>query len=457
MTVPAHPTPQGTAPPWLALGWLLLLCAGGTLLLVAAPHRTLAQAGPLLALVLLPALALALVQRAGQAGGAALAGLAAAVVLLSDATLRGAPEAGLDLQSVAKFGLWVLGLLLVCWRRAELGRALRHPPTALLALFGLWCLLGSALSVTPVYSAGAALAWLGLWVLAVVLASALTPRQGAMVLAAALAAAMVLSLALLAVAPAWALTPMDNGRVLRLSGIFASPNNLGRAAALVLLLALLLLPGQRRAAAWPWLLAAALGAAGLWLSDNRGSMAALAAALAVVLLGRRPLAALALAAVALAAGLLLAAAPWALEALGLLVSRSGRLDELSTLTGRTEIWAASWRLIEQAPWLGHGYASSRELLPAAWDDGWGWTTTSAHNLWLQAWLTTGALGLALVLAAQLAWLWQALRRPLPLRDAVVVLVLVVGVLEAGALGPSVNLMSFVWMWAMALGLRAHHD
>jgi O-antigen ligase len=133
------------------------------------------------------------------------------------------------------------------------------------------------------------------------------------------------------------------------------------------------------------------------------------------------------------------------------VSRSGHLDELRSFTGRTDIWAATWRLIEQAPWLGHGFASSREVLPAHFTGAYGWTTTSAHNLWLQGWLTTGALGLALVLAAQAAWLRQAVRQPCAPREAVVVFVLVVGLLEAGALGPSVNLVSFVWLWAMALG------
>lgn len=455
--MPACAARAAAPPPWLALAWLAALSGVAVLLLVASPHAATSRGGALLALVLLPAAALWLVQRAGVAGGGALALLGAAIVLVSDATLRGAPEQGLDVQSAAKFGLWVLGLLLWCWRRAELRRALGRAPTALLAGYGLWCLLGSAWSATPLYTAGAALAWLGLWTVAVVLATALTPRQGALALGAALAVAMAGSLALLALAPALALTPMDNGRLLRLSGLFASPNNLGRAAALLLLLGAVAAPGLRRGPALAvGLVAGVLGGACLLLSDNRGSMGALALAGVVALLGRRLAALAALGLVAACGVLLLAVAPGLADAVGALVSRSGQLDEVTTLTGRTEIWAASWRLIEQAPLLGHGFASSRELLPAAWNDGYGWTTTSAHNLWLQAWLTTGAVGLVLVLGAQGAWLWQALRRPQPLRDAVVVLVLAIGLTEAGPLGPSVNLMSFVWMWAMALGWRVHH-
>jgi O-antigen ligase len=451
--VPARAVPL----PGLALAWLAALSLAGVLLLLVAPQAATARAVPLLALVLLPAAALWLVQRAGVAGGSALALLAAAIVLCSDATLRGTPEGGLDLQSLAKFSLWVLGLLLWCWRSDVLRRACGHAPTAWLGAYGLWCLLGSAWSVTPLYTAGAALAWLGLWTVAVVLADTFTPHRAALVLGAALAVAMALSLALGVLAPALAYTPMDNGRVLRLSGLFASPNNLGRAAALLLVLAAVAGPALRRGPALLLPLAAgALGTAGLLLSDSRSALAALVLAIAVAVLGRRPWALLALVLAAACGLLLLAVAPGLAGTLAEMLARQGGLEEVSTLTGRTEIWAASWRLIEQAPLLGHGFASSRELLPAAWHDGHGWTTTSAHNLWLQAWLGTGAVGLLLVLGAQATWLWQALHQPHALRDAVVVLVLAIGLTEAAALGPSVNLMSFVWMWALALNLRARH-
>ena len=85
--VPARAVPL----PGLALAWLAALLLAGVLLLVVAPQAATARAVPLLALVLLPAAALWLVQRAGVAGGSALALLAAAIVLCSDATLRGTP------------------------------------------------------------------------------------------------------------------------------------------------------------------------------------------------------------------------------------------------------------------------------------------------------------------------------------------------------------------------------
>ncbi|HYE47761.1 MAG TPA: O-antigen ligase, partial [Caulobacter sp.] len=76
----------------------------------------------------------------------------------------------------------------------------------------------------------------------------------------------------------------------------------------------------------------------------------------------------------------------------------GYLGKDATLTGRTKIWAAIWRQIEERPWTGYGYA-------AVWDDksGWGplaWITkeagfkaSHAHNAWLEQWLGMGYPGL----------------------------------------------------------------
>jgi O-antigen ligase len=77
----------------------------------------------------------------------------------------------------------------------------------------------------------------------------------------------------------------------------------------------------------------------------------------------------------------------------------GLLGKDATLTGRTQIWAAVMRQIDERPWQGFGYA-------AIWDetDNWGplaWITHDAgfrahhaHNSWLEQWLSLGVTGLA---------------------------------------------------------------
>ena len=77
----------------------------------------------------------------------------------------------------------------------------------------------------------------------------------------------------------------------------------------------------------------------------------------------------------------------------------GILGKDATLTGRTQIWAAAMRQVEQRPWEGYGYA-------AVWDDKTGrgplawivhdakFTPQHAHNSWLEQWIGIGLFGLA---------------------------------------------------------------
>lgn len=74
------------------------------------------------------------------------------------------------------------------------------------------------------------------------------------------------------------------------------------------------------------------------------------------------------------------------------------LGKDATLTGRTKIWAAVMREVQDRPWLGYGYQ-------AVWGDksGWGpfaWISKNAgfqaqhaHNSWLEQWLGMGLVGL----------------------------------------------------------------
>ena len=76
----------------------------------------------------------------------------------------------------------------------------------------------------------------------------------------------------------------------------------------------------------------------------------------------------------------------------------GLLGKDATLTGRTKIWAAVIRQINERPWQGFGYA-------ATWDDtspwgplAWivhdsGFRPHHAHNSWLEQWLALGLPGL----------------------------------------------------------------
>ena len=74
----------------------------------------------------------------------------------------------------------------------------------------------------------------------------------------------------------------------------------------------------------------------------------------------------------------------------------GPLGKDATLTGRTDIWAAVLRRVEERPWQGYGYA-------AFWADKQGpvgyvrnevdWSAPTAHNGWLELLLSFGWTGL----------------------------------------------------------------
>ena len=179
-------------------------------------------------------------------------------------------------------------------------------------------------------------------------------------------------------------------------GVFAEKNGFGGLMAFAFLLfagAALLKP--RRALLW-WPMAG-LALALLLLSTSKTSLVSLmlgVAALGFVLLVRRGgvIAVMAsylavIAVVGLGAGVVLA--PEALLAI---------LGKDATFTGRTRIWAAIARLIDERPWLGYGYG-------AVWTDASGWgplakivkqagfTPQHAHNSWLEQWLGMGLIGL----------------------------------------------------------------
>ena len=85
------------------------------------------------------------------------------------------------------------------------------------------------------------------------------------------------------------------------------------------------------------------------------------------------------------------------------VSRGDSVETMSTLTGRTELWAKIWESFLVSPIVGHGYF----VTSATGDiDVWsGPANRTAHNVVLQALVSTGIVGCALFL-----WgLWRPIR------------------------------------------------
>ncbi len=91
----------------------------------------------------------------------------------------------------------------------------------------------------------------------------------------------------------------------------------------------------------------------------------------------------------------------------LLVSVLGR--DL-TLTGRTDIWVALGYVIVDRPWLGHGYGAFWTIGSAPADfvkDLVQWDVPTAHNGWMETWLSVGLVGMGLFALAYLATVARA--------------------------------------------------
>lgn len=448
--------PKRNAPTALALGlaWVVGFSLIGWLgMLTILPHQDLRVAAMVAAFVFLPGVWLWIVTRAGAAGGTPLALMVIAIVALSDTSARGF-STGIDAQSVVKLGIWTSGLLLLFWRWPVVKAAGRQLPTSALLLLCIWAVLTTTYSATPFYTFGAGLSFLGVCITAIVFAEDSDETRGLAVIWGSLMAALALSLALYVLVPGQVMTAHENGRSLRLSGAFGSPNNLGVAAALALLLTFLLCRQVGRRAGLAVALAG-LGVCGacLYLSGSRTAIISMTVGVTVILVSRRPVLAIATLALAIGAGLLFLAYPDVRHAMLALVTREGSTREVTTFTGRTEIWRYVFSLIQKAPILGYGFASTKEVIPAGFSGAFGWTTHSAHNMVLQAWVATGLIGLGMLLVALLALVRDHFVRPHPIRDAVTAFVLVQGLMEASIAGPTINMLIFVFLWAAALGRR----
>jgi O-antigen ligase len=119
--------------------------------------------------------------------------------------------------------------------------------------------------------------------------------------------------------------------------------------------------------------------------------------------------------------------------------RDQSVEELSTLSGRYEMWEAMWASFAESPWIGHGYfvtSSTGELF--VWYEWGNWT---AHNLCLQLLVTTGIIGTTIFLGGILRLgslvLAGALRRQVDWRTTAFLSVVAVWYLCWGLLNESI--------------------
>lgn len=139
-----------------------------------------------------------------------------------------------------------------------------------------------------------------------------------------------------------------------------------------------------------------------------------------------------------------------------LVSRSGSVSEITSFTGRTEIWHAVWQLAAAEPWMGYGYASSVFVLPQHASQ-IGFATSHAHNLILQLLLTTGWIGVALFILSIISIGLRAATQRDRIIFAMLLFVIFNGITESSGFTTLANICTFAFAIAVTLPPLQRHQ
>lgn len=218
-----------------------------------------------------------------------------------------------------------------------------------------------------------------------------------------------------------------NGIQGRLMGIMGHPNHLGGACAVAMVLFVYQFRrGQN------WMLGMIVLSAGLIvLTDSRTSMVGAMLAVAVSINDILPRWALPVAVGAAMTLIVLFTQTDLLVGSAGSIARSGNAEELTTLTGRTEIWEISIDAIAAEPIHGYGAGSSTTLFGLIKpDDVLGtFEINHAHNLWLQLGIIGGIPALMFVLYGLVSYMVVGSNDRVWERDAIVLAIVVYGISE----------------------------
>jgi O-antigen ligase len=274
-----------------------------------------------------------------------------------------------------------------------------------LSLFAVLCLISAPFSPTPIYS----LAWaFKLLLVALLLLLCSATMHGLDDIEAFFWANFwgFVIIAMVPVARAFAdpSTAFEGGR---LSGSASSPTGVSVCAGTLVLMVLTLNSLRKRT----WVLGFAfVGAIVMLMSGGKAGIAAgIASVTLFFVLQKRVAAGFGwLLGVLVLGGIILAVTP-----LSTYFATYQERGELSTLTGRTDLWKAVWPEIMQHPLIGHGYLGSRFISEEV--EGTFAQAGQTHNGFIEALYNNGLVGLIILVGIHLVIvknLWRAFKIPL---------------------------------------------
>ncbi len=124
-----------------------------------------------------------------------------------------------------------------------------------------------------------------------------------------------------------------------------------------------------------------------------------------------------------------------------IVSKSGDADELTSATGRSEIWAYAIRLISQRPLTGYGAATSKHYLARY--------SSYTHNMILNVAFSTGVVGGFACLIMVLGRIRAMLSISHPLADGILAFIIVNGFFENVIFAIITGMPTMLWILALS--------
>ncbi|NNE97062.1 MAG: O-antigen ligase family protein [Acidimicrobiales bacterium] len=331
-------------------------------------------------------------------------------------------------------------------------------PVGWLAAWLGWAVIGGVLSPEPGTSLLAVASFAAVGLSGITLAGSSPARDLAYTLG--LAGAFSLAMGLTAAAMG-----RDDAASDRLTLLFIEPNQLARAAALVLVssaaLAIHLIRDERNAYQARLTMAAAGGATiTLLLTQSRTGLAAAVVGLIVVGASRisrsASLAAIAVVAIVFTVGAAAIATDGIGESVNQTLSRSEiPPDELRTLNGRTVLWPEIVDVARERPVSGHGLGRDRTVVSRFRAEGRvSWDAEHTHSLPLQLLLTTGVPGLVALAGAVGISVVRCWRSTASIGRTILLGTLAV-ILVDGIVEPTLRVPSYAWLvvvWAAGWAL-----
>jgi len=380
-------------------------------------------------------------------------------IVISEVNLRTRPigAGGLDWQVALKLSLWFAGGLLALLRVNAVFALLRTPVGGAALCFMGFLLLSAAWAPDPADTVVSCVLLFSTLLFAMAMVSELSVRDILIGLTIGYCMIVLPSLAISPFAVSFAPVNAESlGEADRLRGFATHPVSLAAICSMLMVCcaALMHYMPKRR----PILIGIiVLALATLMLSQSRMALVAVLVSGFIFWLRVRPGASwLIPIGVLIATVITLTTASVGLEnvlpkELVKLVSRSGDVNELLTLTGRSVIWDFALHQIAEAPILGHGHNSSETIFLERFLY---FTVTHAHNLILQSLFSVGMAGTLFLVTILVIQLRTFLVSPDLFRDVMLVTLLVSGITESAFYTRLPGTLTIIWMFTIALA--AYH-